>query len=460
MRPSVETTIFARASGAGKAGVVVFRISGPAALAIAEKLVGRATEPRLATLVNVRSPESGAIIDAGVAIAFHGPASFTGEDVVELQLHGSRAVERALYEALTLLGAEPAAPGEFTRRALINGKLDLAQVEGLADLIDAETNRQRMQALGQLGGRLSALATGLRQRLIEISAPLEADIDFPDEEGVPAAVAASAGPRISAMIDELNELAAGARAGSLIRDGVDIAIVGAPNAGKSSLLNSLAGDDKAIVSDQPGTTRDIVEVRIDIDGVAVTFADTAGLRADSDDAIEKEGMRRTAGRARSADLRLWMIDVSRETMVADAAAIPARFPEMGGMGRTDDIVVFNKIDLLASSEALPSTVGGMTAVAMSLTSGHGLDRLRSTIAERVRELTSASDSPLLSRARHVQAVERALGALQAAQGLIGQAPELAAEEVRRAASALGEITGAVNVEDVLGEIFSSFCIGK
>jgi len=301
-------TIYARASGAGKAGVAVFRVSGPKSHAIANALVGKQIKIRDPKLVALRAPSSGAIIDRGLAILFKAPASFTGEDVAEFHLHGARAVETALYEALSALGARPAEAGEFTFRALKNSKLDLAQAEALADLIDSETTRQRMQALGQLEGRLSALAEGWRKLILEVMAPLEADIDFPDEGGVPAAVAARAAPAIAALKRELSGFILNSRRARTIREGVMAAIVGPPNAGKSSLLNALAGSDVAIVNEAPGTTRDIIETRLDLGGIVVTLADTAGLRNMTADAIEREGVARARARAEAADIRLLVID--------------------------------------------------------------------------------------------------------------------------------------------------------
>jgi len=261
---SANDTIFARASGAGKAGVAVYRISGPDAFRIFNAFVGKRIITRAAAYVTLRDPADRSVIDKGLAILFENPKSFTGEDVAEFHLHGSRAVETALYEALSRLGARPAEAGEFTLRALKNGKLDLAQAEALADLIDAETILQKKQALGQLDGRLSALAEGWRAQILAVMAPLEADIDFPDEGDVPAAVAASAGPAIRALQESLTAFLNQSVSARRIREGVSIAVIGAPNAGKSSLVNALAGSDVAIVSEIAGTTRDIVETRLDL----------------------------------------------------------------------------------------------------------------------------------------------------------------------------------------------------
>lgn len=462
---SVADTIFARASGAGRAGVSVFRLSGPRAHEIANRLSGQSPEVKRAVLRPVREI-SGELIDVGLLILFKGPSSFTGEDVAEFHLHGSAAVEAALYETLSALGARPADAGEFTRRALLAGKLDLAEVEGLADLLEAETKRQRMQALGQVGGRLSARAEEWRNRLLAIMAPLEADIDFPDEDDIPAAIAARARPEIEALIAELQRHERSAFAARAIREGVKVAIIGAPNAGKSSLLNCLAGSERAIVSETPGTTRDIIEVRLDLGGMLVSLFDTAGLRANSADFVEIEGMRRTRIAAAEADIRILMIDVSRETFQqgsvsreTNGGGPPAA--NVAGPGydllRDGDFVVFNKIDVFPAQFNVVAP--GLTGFSLSARTGEGVDLL-------IAGLTSAiaggfrPDDAILTRARHVEAVGRSIFHLEAALSGLAASPELAAEDVRLAARALGGITGAVGVEDVLGAIFSSFCIGK
>jgi tRNA modification GTPase len=461
-------TIYARASGAGRAGVLVVRLSGPRAIAIANALAGQAGEPKRALLRSIRDT-SGEVIDHGLVILFKGPASFTGEDVAELHVHGSPAVEAALYGALSAHGARLAEAGEFTKRALFNGKLDLAEVEGLADLLDAETALQRKQALGQLGGKLSAAAEGWRARLLAIMAPLEADIDFPDEEDIPAAIAARAGPEIDALIDELERHRRTAGAAKAIREGVKVAIIGAPNAGKSSLLNRLAGSERAIVSETPGTTRDVIEARLDLGGILVSLFDTAGLRENSADLIEIEGMRRTRRTAEEADIRILMIDasgeplhassVSRETKVAETSAemvVSAGY----GLLRDGDFVVFNKIDVAAVRSDQGPT--GVTVHPLSAKTGEGVEALLAALSAAVagKCLGELGEDAILTRARHTAAVARAVGHLEAARRRLASAPELGAEDVRLAARALGGITGAVGVEDVLGAIFSSFCIGK
>ncbi len=444
---TANDTIFARASGAGKAGVAVYRVSGEKSHSIARALVGKQIKSRVAAMAAFSDPATGAPIDRGLVILFDGPASFTGEDVAEFHLHGARAVEASLYETLLALGARPAEAGEFTLRALKNGKLDLAQVEALADLIDSETTLQRMQALGQLDGRLSAVAERWRTRLLSVLVPLEADIDFPDEDGVPAAVAAQAGPAINQLKDELTSYLDDSGRTRMIREGVSIAIIGAPNAGKSSLMNALAGSDVAIVSDQPGTTRDIIETRLDLSGVLATVADTAGLREDAGDAIEAEGMARARARAAAADIRILVVD--------PAAAVP---DDAAAILKPGDFLVWSKADLHPAPSG-PVAPEGVGEIALSAKTGAGLADLVAGMTENVSRETRGSE-PGLTRARHVKAVEDALAALVRAEANIERAPELAAEDARLAARALGQITGAVGVEDVLGEIFSSFCIGK
>ncbi len=445
-------TIYARASGAGKAGVAVYRLSGPRALEIAEQLIGKRSKPREAALAALRDPAPGdggdGLIDRGLAIVFEKPASFTGEDVAEFHLHGSRAVEASLYETLSRLGARPAEAGEFTLRAFRNGKLDLAQVEALADLIEAETTLQKKQALGQLDGRLSALAEDWRKQILAVLAPLEADIDFPDEGDVPAAVAARAGPAIQALIASLTTFLKQAGRARTIREGVSIAVIGPPNAGKSSLVNALAGSDVAIVSDIAGTTRDIVETRLDLGGIVASVADTAGIHGASDDRIELEGMRRARVRAEAADLRVGVLDpasvyVSRETLELLQAG---------------DFLVWSKADL---EPAIPAAAipAGVHVAEISVKSRHGLDEFVAALRDAVAGGADAG-GPALTRERHAAAVAEAIEALARAEALIATGPELAAEDARLAARALGGITGAVGVEEVLGEIFSSFCIGK
>jgi len=450
-------TIFALSSGAGRAGVAVFRISGPRAFAVGAAVGVAALEPRRATFVRVRGAD-GATIDEGLALAFPAPSSFTGEDVLELHLHGSRAVAAALSEALTAAGARPAEAGEFTRRAFAEGKLDLAQSEGLGDLIDADTELQRRQALGQLGGRLSEIADGWRDQLVAALAPLEAAVDFPDEADVPADIAARAAPVLAALKADLSRELDRAGKGEAIREGATVALVGAVNAGKSSLLNRLSGLDAAIVSDAPGTTRDVVEVRLDLGGMAVALADTAGLRAGAADPVEIEGIRRTRARSDAALLRIGVVD---------GAEGPDMTEDFLALLRPGDLVVFNKSDL-SSGAAGSSREGpagrpeyaGVTTLDVSARTGAGIDALLAAIETAVAERIGAAEAPAFTRARHRAAAAEALAALERAEAALERGPELAAEDLRLAARALGRITGAVDVEDVLDAIFSAFCIGK
>jgi len=439
-------TIYALASGPGRAGVAVIRVSGPAAGAAFDALAGAPRPaPRQAVLRRFRAP-GGEVIDQGLALWFPGPASFTGEDCAELHVHGGPAVIAAMAEALSAAGLRPAEAGEFTRRAFANGKMDLTEAEGLADLIDAETEGQRAQALAQMTGTLKALYEGWREALITVLAALEGEIDFPDEDDVPDHLSETAGAPLAALVEALAAHLDDDRRGERVREGFVIALIGAPNAGKSSLLNRLARRDAAIVTDIPGTTRDVVEVRLVLGGFPVILADTAGLR-EAVDQVEAEGVRRALARAEDADLRLALVDVSRETL---AEALTERL-------RPGDAVIWNKADLAAPAGTPPDAI---EAFAVSALTGEGLEPLEAWLASVVTERLSARETPALSRARHRAGVERALDHLQNAQRRLGDAPELAAAEVHLALRALEGLTGRIDVEDVLDRVFSQFCIGK
>ncbi|HRP11977.1 MAG TPA: tRNA uridine-5-carboxymethylaminomethyl(34) synthesis GTPase MnmE [Terricaulis sp.] len=449
MKPA---TIIALASGAGRAGVALIRLSGPDAGAALKALTGRdLPKPRMATREAFCDPRSGVSLDDGLALWFPGPASFTGEDVAELHVHGGPAVIAAVIDAaLSLPGVRPAEPGEYTRRAFEHGKLDLAEAEGLADLVDAETEGQRVQALRQRRGALSGLYEGWRGRLIEAAALIEAEIDFPDED-LPGALAQRAGPMLQALAADMARHLDDAHRGERVRDGFRIAIVGPPNAGKSSLLNALAQREAAIVSDIPGTTRDVVEVRLTLAGFPVWIADTAGLR-EAADAIEAEGVRRALARAEEADLRIGVVDAG--------AAIPGSVSAVLGPG---DLLVRSKLDLLgppASRRPTPEPAGETPAVHVSAVTGEGLRGLETVIAARVADALGREEAPVLTRARHRRLVEAARNALLRAIPALDHGAELAAEDVRVAADQIGRLTGRIDVEDLLGEIFSSFCIGK
>jgi len=455
-------TIVALASGAGRAGVAVIRLSGPAAGATLQALTARdLPKPRAATREAFCDPRNGVSLDDGLALWFPGPHSFTGEDVAELQIHGGPAVIAAIIDAcLSQPGVRVAEPGEYTRRAFENGKLDLAEAEGLADLVDAETEGQRRQALRQRRGALSSVYEGWRGRLIEAAALIEAEIDFPDED-LPGALAQRAGPLLQALADDMGQHLNDAHRGERIRDGFRIAIIGPPNAGKSSLLNALAQREAAIVSDIPGTTRDVVEVRLVLAGYPVWIADTAGLR-EAADAIEAEGVRRALARAQDADLRLAVADI-REPV--PEALLNALEPH--------DVLVRTKLDLAgstASSAQLgrhPGEIAKHAAawrdwrqVEVATPTGQGLDILYTQIEQRVVETLGREEAPVLTRARHRRLVEEARDALNRAIAAMNHGAELAAEDVRVATTAIGRLTGRIDVEDLLGEIFSSFCIGK
>jgi tRNA modification GTPase len=449
-------TIAALATGAGRAGVAVIRLSGPAAGATLSALTARdLPRPRLATREAFCDPRTGVSLDDGLAIWFPGPHSFTGEDVVELHIHGGPAVIAAVIDAaLSQPGVRPAEPGEYTRRAFENGKLDLAESEGLADLVDAETEGQRRQALRQRRGALSAVYEGWRGKLIEATALIEAEIDFPDED-LPGALAQRAGPILQALADDMGHHLNDAHRGERIRDGYRIAIIGPPNAGKSSLLNALAQREAAIVSDIPGTTRDVVEVRLVLAGFPVWIADTAGLR-EAADAIEAEGVRRALERAEEADLRLGLVEGQSEA--SEAAAIAERL-------RPGDLLVSTKRDIphgAAFYEAFQvyEDLGLDYPAWVSVKTGEGLAELEASIAKRVAEALGREEAPVLTRARHRRLVEEARGALLRAIPALDQGAELAAEDVRVAADQIGRLTGRIDVEDLLDEIFSSFCIGK
>ena len=387
----------------------------------------------------MRDPDSGATIDDGIALWFPAPHSVTGEDVAELQVHGSRAVIAALIEILRRKGLRLAEPGEFTRRAFFNDKLDLIQAEAIADLTAAETEAQRRQALRQLDGELGAIYRGWSARLLRTLAHLEAAIDFPDED-LPPAIEAEVAAETADLRAEIEAHLADGRRGERLRDGITIAIVGPPNAGKSSLLNKLAQREAAITSPIAGTTRDVIEVAIDLAGYPVVLVDTAGLR-ESADAIEQEGLRRALARAEAAELRLFVFDARRPEDTAGAAA----------WAGPDTLLVANKTDL---GDHPTPPAGALTVSALT---GAGLDTLVAALTGRIAAGYDIA-APLLTRARHRAALEEARDALD--RSLAAPLSELKAEDLRLAWRDLGRITGAVDVEDLLDVIFADFCIGK
>ncbi|MEP9354555.1 tRNA uridine-5-carboxymethylaminomethyl(34) synthesis GTPase MnmE [Xanthobacter sp. KR7-65] len=428
-------TIYALSSGRPPAGVAVVRLSGPQAGAAALALCGTLPPPRIAHYTALRHPASGEVLDRGLLIFFAGPASATGEDVAELHLHGGRAVVSAVLEALGALpGLRAADAGEFTRRAHANGKLDLAEVEGLSDLVAAETEAQRRQALALASGALSRRVEGWRAGLVSALALIEAGIDFSDESDVSDDVARRAEAILRPLKAELLEVLTDAARGERVRDGLVVAIAGPPNAGKSTLLNRLAGREAAIVSDRPGTTRDVLELHLDLAGQAVTLLDTAGLR-ETADVVEAEGVRRALARAETADVVLWLSE--------DLAPPPATL--------SASLLVRTKID---RGGAVPEGVFGVSAA-----TGEGIDDLVAALAERAGML-DGREPALVTRARQRQALERACLHLERGLAAFGGPEELAAEDVRLAVRALDQTIGRVDVEDVLDALFKTFCIGK
>jgi tRNA modification GTPase len=457
-----RSTIFALSSGRPPAAIAVVRVSGSQARVALERLIGRVPQPRQAALARVHDPASGEAIDEALALWFPAPHSETGEDVAELQLHGGQAVIAGVLKALAAIeGCRLAEPGEFTRRAFENGKLDLTAVEGLGDLIFAETPAQRRQAFRQLKGLIGDRAEAWRRRLIEALALVEARIDFSDEADVPEDLIAPAAEIARGLRDEISVALADGHRGERLRDGLLVAIAGPPNAGKSTLFNRLARREAAIVSPYAGTTRDVIEVHLDIDGFPMTVLDTAGIR-DSADPVEQEGVRRARARAAEADLVLWVTDVSAEGRTCRP------MPKF-----SDDAahwVIENKIDLVS----MPAHISGRAAAApkrdehdftfsLSATEGEGVDALFAALAQFANDYFAGGESAVVTRARHRRALEETVVALDRAlaeTAVSTPREELIAEELRAATSTLGRLTGRVDVEDVLDKIFRDFCIGK
>jgi tRNA modification GTPase len=442
----VTSTIYALATAAGRAGIAIVRISGGRAGWALQEVTGR--PPRAARRlerVTVTAPATGEVLDRGLAAWFPGPASFTGEDVAELHLHGGRAVAAAVLEALGRLdGLRLAEPGEFTRRAFLNDRFDLTAAEAVADLVDAETAAQRRQALRRLDGDAGRLLEAWRARVLAALARQEALLDFPDE-GLPEGLDGAIADEVAAVAADIAGHLANPR-GRLIREGVTVAILGPPNVGKSSLLNALARRDAAIVAAEAGTTRDVVEVHVELAGHAVVLADTAGLR-EAEGAVEKEGIRRALLRADQADLRVVM---------TNAVDWPAVEPMAASLVDAASLVVVNKVDLRGVPEG--AALGGRPVLPLSLATGEGLDVLVAGLTDRVVGLVAGGDAAVVTRQRHAEGLAECRRALLDAGGAM--TPELAAEELRRAMTALGRLTGRVDVEDVLDAIFREFCIGK
>ncbi len=441
-------TIYAVSSAMGRGGVAVIRVSGPDALSGLQKLASlKKIKPRFAYYAVLKHPDTKEMLDQAVVLYFQGPKSFTGEDCVEYHIHGGRAVIQGMMNVLgSFENYRMAEAGEFTKRAFINGKMDLTEAEAVADLIHAETEMQKLQALSQVSGSLSKIYFDWSDRLKKILAHQEADIEFPDED-MPDGVSEHLQPEIIRIIAELQEHLDDKRRGEILRDGIKIAILGAPNAGKSSLTNLLTQRDVAIVSDQAGTTRDVIETHLDLAGYPVVIADTAGLRKAKEDQIEAIGIDRAKKRAAEADIKIILFDAAQNF-------------DQESLDLIDDqsIIVLNKVDLRPEhpdqEKLLPSQ-----PVMISTKDNHGIDLLLDVLTDHIKKIFDGrSDAPNLTRERHRQSLQHAYDDLQSS--LNADLPELAAEDMRMAMRHIGKITGRIDVEDLLDVIFKDFCIGK
>lgn len=441
-------TVFALSTGAGRAALAVIRLSGPEVeTALAHLGVDKLPAPRQAVVRKLYDPEGGALLDEALVLRFVAPHSFTGEDMAELHVHGGLAVTQSILAALAKLEiCTPAEAGEFTRRAVLNAKMDLTGAEAIADLIDAEGGAQQAQALRQMSGSLRQLMEGWRETLKTTLAHVEADIEFADED-LPGGLGQRA-------LEGVPELAAAMQAhlqdtrGLALRDGLRVALLGAPNAGKSSILNRLSGKDAAIVSARAGTTRDVIEVAMVLGGVPVTLVDTAGLREAGDD-IEREGMRRAKLQAEAADIRLLVLSPDTRAPQGEVEATQAA-----------DLVICNKADLGAVPAAELGSFAGGDTLSLSTLTGEGETALLAALQGLVTQRTGAKEAPVLTRERHRQALSEACTALERALAIADTGLELAAEDLRLAQRALGRITGAVDIEQLLDIVFADFCIGK
>ena len=447
MSLSSSETIFALATPNGRSGVAVIRVSGDAAWNSAKALIHKEIKPRHTAVCALKNPQDDSIIDHALVIGFKNPASFTGEDVVEYHVHGGPAV---INELLDVLGRQDnhrmAEPGEFTKRAFMNGKMDLTGAEAIADLIDAETAAQKAQALSQMGGALSDLYEDWTEKLKKALAHLEADIEFPDED-LPEGIAPEITNVIQELIDNISDHLNDNRRGERLRDGIHVAVIGAPNAGKSSLINTLSQRDVVIVSDMAGTTRDIIDVHLDLGGYPVILSDTAGLRPDQigeegQDKIESEGIRRALSRAEEADIKLLLFDGT----LAE--------PDSHTIDLLDEsaVLVINKIDSGKNIQIK------QPAIEISAETGEGIETLIQSLVEKASKLVGQSETPSLTRKRHRRSLEECKETLE--RSTQASLPELMAEDMRLAIRSIGRITGKVDVEDLLDVIFKDFCIGK
>ena len=437
-------TIFALSTAVGKSGVAVIRVSGAGAWDGCQLLLGAQNlpTPRQAVTRKIYNPKTNELLDNAMMIGFRAPASFTGEDCIEYHVHGGTAIIEGVLSVLSSLpNHRMALPGEFTRRAFENGKMDLTAAEAVADLIHAETESQRLQALKQMAGALFHLYEGWKDRVSKLLALLEADLDFSDQD-LPEDLLLKVRPDVSDIIAEIDNHMNDGRRGELLRDGFRLVILGAPNAGKSSLLNRLVQRDAAIVSPIAGTTRDVIDVHLNLGGYPVVLADTAGLRI-SDDSIEGEGMKRAINRANQADLKILLFDGTTE-------------PDEKTLSLIDDksIIVMNKSD----AEKFNHTDIGRNRIYISALTGHGIEELVLELIQRIKHQIGGADTPALTRARHREALQKCYAALE--RSMTAPLPELVAEDLRLSVRYLGSITGRVDVEDLLDMIFRDFCIGK
>ena len=451
----MSDTIFALATAPGRAAVAIVRVSGPGAGSAMRRLVKSPPAPRRAALRPLRRRADGGVIDRALVLWFPGPASATGEDCLEFHVHGGAAVVDALTAELVECGLRLADPGEFTRRAFERGRIDLAQAEAVADLVDAETEGQRRQALAQLDGALSRAHEVWRGELVEALALLEAAIDFPDED-LPETIMAEVAPALARLLGEIDQALNDAGRGEKVRDGYRVALIGAPNAGKSSLLNALAGREAAIVTPIPGTTRDVIEIPLTLAGFRVLLADTAGVRT-AEDAVEVEGVRRARAWAEAADLRMFVVD---------GAEAGEAWREVAVLCRAQDLCIVNKADLGVSTSGQTAydwaEAAGLEVIPLSLLRGTELTELRRVLERRVTDALSGAEFPAATQARHRRELASASHHLARALSGLGRGDgvELAAEDVRLAARSLARVSGRVGAEDVLDRVFARFCIGK
>ncbi len=444
--PETLSTIYALSSAAGRAGVSVIRISGPKTKHCVQALCQKLPKPRYASLQKIIDPSDHALIDQGLILWFPAPHSFTGEDCAEFQIHGGKAVIAKMLSCLSgFTNCRMAEAGEFARRAFDNGKLDLTQVEGLADLINADTEAQRKQAVKQSAGHLSFVYEAWRKKLIETMTLLTAAIDFSDEEDIASDILKTVKPNIVTLRSELKEHLDDGHRGEIIRDGYQVVLAGVPNVGKSSLLNALARRDAAIVSDEAGTTRDVIGVSLDLEGFPIIIMDTAGLR-ETESAVEKEGIRRTILQASDANMVIWLMDAKNPIL---------QMPEP--LENHDNVLrLYNKVDLLSDKERENSK----GQLGISIKQNLGLSEVIKNIAQKAKSHLGTGDDSFISRHRYRQDLEQSLSHLDYFLEHELDDVELRAEDLRLAANAIGRITGHIDVEDLLDLLFSEFCIGK